>query len=177
MNCPNCGKPVIESDAFCRNCGTQLPKEQPVSASGFIGNEIPEPVTNSAPKREETWQEKYLTADGRLNRKPYILRSLFLGLISFVVSFVIVLLAGTASTEGVRIVLQLLFAVPGVMLVIRRLHDLGHSGWWCLLGLIPLVNLILGIYLLFFKGETGPNRFGPDLRYSSVYAVDTSEKE
>ena len=158
MNCPNCGKPVIESDVFCRNCGAKLSQEQLVSSNGLVGNEIPD----SLPKRKETWQEKYLTADGRLNRKPYILRSLFLGVISFVVSFVIVLLAGTASTEGVRIVLQLLFAVPGVMLVIRRLHDLGHSGWWCLLGLIPLVNLILGIYLLFFKGNTGPNRFGSD---------------
>ena len=158
MNCPRCGKPVIESDVFCRNCGAKLSQEQLVSSNGLAGNEIPD----SIPKRKETWQEKYLTADGRLNRKPYILRSLFLGVISFVVSFVIVLLAGTASTEGVRIVLQLLFAVPGVMLVIRRLHDLGHSGWWCLLGLIPLVNLILGIYLLFFKGNTGPNRFGPD---------------
>lgn len=158
MNCPHCGKPVIESDVFCRNCGAKLSQEQLVSSNRLAGNEIPD----SIPKRKETWQEKYLTADGRLNRKPYILRSLFLGVISFVVSFVIVLLAGTASTDGVRIVLQLLFAVPGVMLVIRRLHDLGHSGWWCLLGLIPLVNLILGIYLLFFKGNTGPNRFGPD---------------
>lgn len=158
MNCPHCGKPVIESDVFCRNCGAKLSQEQLVFSNGLAGNEIP----NSIPKRKETWQEKYLTADGRLNRKPYILRSLFLGVISFVVSFVIVLLAGTASAEGVGIVLQLLFAVPGVMLVIRRLHDLGHSGWWCLLGLIPLVNLILGIYLLFFKGDTGPNRFGPD---------------
>ena len=158
MNCPHCGKPVIASDVFCRNCGAKLSQEQLISSNGLAGNEIP----NSIPRRKETWQEKYLTADGRLNRKPYILRSLFLGVISFVVSFVIVLLAGTASTDGVRIVLQLLFAVPGVMLVIRRLHDLGHSGWWCLLGLIPLVNLILGIYLLFFKGETGPNRFGPD---------------
>ena len=158
MNCPHCGKPVIESDVFCRNCGAKLSQEQPVFSNGLAGNEIP----NSIPKRKETWQEKYLTADGRLNRKPYILRSLFLGVISFVVSFVIVLLAGTASAEGVGIVLQLLFAVPGVMLVIRRLHDLGHSGCWCLLGLIPLVNLILGIYLLFFKGDTGPNRFGPD---------------
>ncbi len=162
MNCSTCGKPIHEGDAFCRNCGAPLPKDQTVVATNFVRNEIPEAVANSIPKREETWQEKYLTADGRLNRKPYILRSLFLGVISFVVSFVIVLLAGTASAEGVGIVLQLLFAVPGVMLVIRRLHDLGHSGWWCLLGLIPLVNLILGIYLLFFKGDTGPNRFGPD---------------
>ena len=162
MNCPTCGKPINAGDAFCRNCGAPLPKDQAVGATSFVGNEIPEAAANSMAKREETWQEKYLTAEGRLNRKPYILRSLLLGVVSFVISFVIVLLAGPASADGVGLVLQLLFAIPGVMLVIRRLHDLGHSGWWCLLGLIPLVNLFLGIYLLFFKSQTGPNRFGPD---------------
>ena len=43
---------------------------------------------------------------------------------------------------------------------IKRLHDVDKSGWWALIMLIPLVNLCLGIYLLFAKGTEGSNRFG-----------------
>ena len=162
MNCSTCGKPINEGDAFCRNCGAPLPKDQTVGATNFVENEIPEAVANSIPKREETWQEKYLTADGRLNRKPYILRGLLLNVVGFIVAFLIGLLGGPTGTDGVSIAVQLIFGIPGVMLAIRRLHDLGRSGWWWLLVFVPIVNLFLGIYLIFFKGQTGTNRFGPD---------------
>ena len=45
---------------------------------------------------------------------------------------------------------------------VRRLHDLGHSGVWVVLICIPIVNLILLTYLIFFKGQNGGNRYGPD---------------
>ena len=48
------------------------------------------------------------------------------------------------------------------MLVIRRWHDLGKSGWFTLLLLIPLVNLIVAIYLWVKKGDEGPNQYGDD---------------
>jgi len=44
---------------------------------------------------------------------------------------------------------------------IRRLHDIDKSGWWILLLLIPIVNIIFGLYILFAKGTEGVNRFGP----------------
>ncbi len=166
MNCPSCGKPVHEGDSFCRNCGAPLPKDSPASNNGFAGNQGPDSVAHPLPKREETWQEKYLTARGRLNRKRYILRSLFLYVIAFILTFfigiLVLLLTGPGGMDGVTVVLQLLFGVLGAMLGIRRLHDLGHSGWWWLLAFVPVLNFILGIYLIFFKGETGLNRFGPD---------------
>lgn len=49
-----------------------------------------------------------------------------------------------------------------ILLLIRRLHDLGRTGWLWLLILIPLVNFALLVYVFCFKGTTGPNRFGPD---------------
>ena len=44
--------------------------------------------------------------------------------------------------------------------IVKRLHDLNKSGWLWLLGLIPLVNLIFGIYLLFGKGTADSNDYG-----------------
>ena len=41
------------------------------------------------------------------------------------------------------------------------LHDTNRSGWYLLIGLIPIVNLYL-IYLMFKEGDTGANQYGPD---------------
>lgn len=49
-----------------------------------------------------------------------------------------------------------------ILLLIRRLHDLGRTGWFWLLIWFPFVNLALLVYAFCFKGTTGPNRFGPD---------------
>lgn len=45
---------------------------------------------------------------------------------------------------------------------VKRLHDLGKSGWWVWLLLVPIVNIVLFIYLAFFKGQECDNRFGPN---------------
>ncbi len=58
------------------------------------------------------------------------------------------------------------FAVLGFSMNIRRLHDLGQSGWWILVSFLPLLSLVLTIYLLFFKGGQVPNRFGPVSNYA-----------
>jgi len=43
---------------------------------------------------------------------------------------------------------------------IRRLHDLGESGWYMLIGLIPLANLIFLFWLLLALGQNTTNKFG-----------------
>ena len=50
-------------------------------------------------------------------------------------------------------------------LIIRRLHDLNKTGWLALLILIPFIKSLFYIYILFFKGTPGPNRFGPPEPY------------
>ncbi len=45
-------------------------------------------------------------------------------------------------------------------LLIRRLHDLNHSGWFALLYFIPFANLILLLYLFCARGDAGPNTYG-----------------
>ena len=43
---------------------------------------------------------------------------------------------------------------------VRRLHDLGRSGFWWLLMLIPVVNVVLYLFIQFCPGRSGANRFG-----------------
>jgi len=46
---------------------------------------------------------------------------------------------------------------------VRRFHDRNKSGWWCLIGFVPVIG---GFWLLiengFLKGSVGPNQYGPD---------------
>jgi uncharacterized membrane protein YhaH (DUF805 family) len=58
--------------------------------------------------------------------------------------------------------------VISIMFAKRRLNDLNRSGWWFLLFLIPLVNLLFAIYILFFPGTDGDNNFGPAPAANSI---------
>ena len=46
--------------------------------------------------------------------------------------------------------------------VTRRFHDLGKSGWFTILTCIPVVNIIFGVYVAFFKGQQQDNEYGPN---------------
>lgn len=50
--------------------------------------------------------------------------------------------------------------IPGFALSIRRLHDLNKSGWWILLGLIPIVGGIILIIWYCFSSVDAGNRYG-----------------
>ena len=67
-------------------------------------------------------------------------------------------ITGYGLFSGIFLLLSL---IPNISVGVRRLHDTDRSGWWLLLGIIPLVGLVL---LVFFclNGTTGENRFGPD---------------
>jgi uncharacterized membrane protein YhaH (DUF805 family) len=57
----------------------------------------------------------------------------------------------------------LLFAYPILAAGAKRCHDRNRSGWYQLLGLIPLVNIWVTIDLGFIKGTKGDNKYGPDM--------------
>jgi uncharacterized membrane protein YhaH (DUF805 family) len=51
--------------------------------------------------------------------------------------------------------------LPSLAVGIRRLHDTNHSGWWVLIGVIPIVGWIWIIVLLAKQGDTADNTYGP----------------
>ena len=124
--------------------------------------------TPSTMSKWDSVKEKFLTWEGRLNRKPYILRSLAVGATSWVIQFIVAfILALSGASEDTILYVSSLPAlplmIPSVMLGIRRMHDTDHSGWWLLIGLVPIIGWIYSLYLLWFKkGTPGSNRFGAD---------------
>jgi uncharacterized membrane protein YhaH (DUF805 family) len=57
-----------------------------------------------------------------------------------------------------------LFSWAKLALAAKRLHDLGKSGWLCLVLFIPLFGLIAVIFLLFARGDDYDNAYGPARR-------------
>jgi uncharacterized membrane protein YhaH (DUF805 family) len=47
-----------------------------------------------------------------------------------------------------------------VAVSVRRLHDTGRSGWWLLIGLIPLIGVIVLLVFMVQEGKSEGNDFG-----------------
>ena len=105
--------------------------------------------------------DSYRFFTGRIARLNYFLSSIAMGL----VAWVLVLLFSLAFGRIVGLVALVLVYVAilflNFSLIIRRCHDLGWSGWWSLLVLVPFVNIVVGLVLLFKRGEEVQNRYGP----------------
>lgn len=63
-----------------------------------------------------------------------------------------------ASIAGYAALLAL--AIPQLAVGARRLHDVGRSGWWLLIGVIPVVGALALLALLVLRGMAGANEFG-----------------
>ena len=108
---------------------------------------------------------KYFQFSGRARRKEYWLFLLSCG-VGGIITGVLDWFLGTpvheeSGTGALTGLLILLILIPGMSLVVRRLHDTDRSGWWILLGLIPFFGLIVFVFMC-LNGTEGKNRFGPD---------------
>ncbi len=106
---------------------------------------------------------------GRIRYLAYLggIYLIFAGLVALMFAVMGVGMSGGNSDALGGIAILLLVVVYIVMFVavvtlgVRRLHDLDKSGWLWLLFLLPIVNIGMSIYILFFPGSDGANRFGP----------------
>lgn len=99
---------------------------------------------------------RYLTFGGRASRSEYWYWVLF----TFIASIVLAIIDIVLPYSVLQIVFLLATLLPGLAVMIRRLHDLDRSGWWWLILLVPAVGAILLIVWLCMNGTEGPNQFG-----------------
>jgi uncharacterized membrane protein YhaH (DUF805 family) len=110
--------------------------------------------------------KKYVTFSGRAPRSEYWYWTLF---------YVIMTLPFEIASRPVEDVSNIAFAIdvayalvaimlilPSISVGVRRLHDIDRSGWWVLIGLIPLIGWIIFFVWSVTKGTPGDNRFGPN---------------
>ncbi|MGO4772656.1 DUF805 domain-containing protein [Flavobacterium sp. W22_SRS_FK3] len=114
--------------------------------------------------------ENYANFNGRARRSEYWYFTLmqFILLISFVVVGAILgslfdsALGGLFIGYMVFCFYSLATVLPTLGVVVRRLHDVGKSGWFYFIALIPGIGAIWLLILLCTEGDSGENNYGPD---------------
>jgi len=101
---------------------------------------------------------KYATFSGRARRSEYWWFALFQALVNIVAYGI------EQQTDGGLIgnLIELALVLPALAVAVRRLHDIDRSGWWLLIGVIPVIGWIVLLIWACTQGTLGPNRFGPD---------------
>lgn len=99
--------------------------------------------------------KKYAVFSGRARRKEYWMFTLFYILIYIALMVVIGYVAGAGIGGMVVMIYSLAMLIPSIAVAIRRMHDIGRSGWWIL---FPIVNLVF----LFMDSQAGENEYGPN---------------
>lgn len=105
-----------------------------------------------------------LSPHGRFGRLSYLGWNMLMGLVA--IFFIIITSFIINKDNGLTpfIIMMVILYVPMLyftfVFAIRRLHDLNQTGWLSLLILIPAINILIAIYLVFFKGTEGNNQYG-----------------
>lgn len=118
--------------------------------------------------------QKYAVFSGRARRREYWMYALFLLIVGIVAAVLEVSLGWAAPGEGwgpLTTVLSLATFVPSLAVAVRRMHDIGRSGWWVLVGLIPLIGWIVMLVFFVQDSEPGANRFGPNPKEAGEASV------
>ena len=63
--------------------------------------------------------------------------------------------------------------IPSLAVAIRRLHDVGQSGWFALISLVPLVGGIILLVFLAKESQPQTNKWGPVPGHSSSAMEDS----
>ncbi len=138
-----------------------------------VAKQVCQDVQNELPKLKELNTDKvksafnryfvdylknsYMEFGGRVSRRQYWMFALF----SILVSIVIGIVAGIIPILSFVSVLYLLaILIPSIGLAVRRLHDIGLSGWFFLISIIPYVGMIALLLLLCLPGDAKTNAYG-----------------
>lgn len=105
--------------------------------------------------------------DGRSRRKEYWMFTLFNCLVCIVLMIPYMAFMRTGIGTFFFILLfayDLASIVPTLSCTVRRLHDIGSSGWWLLLYMIPGIGLIVLVFLM-IDSQPGTNEYGPNPKF------------
>ncbi len=181
ITCPKCSTRVaISPDGTCPSCREPLdypcaPRSdadpQPISAAPRNGDSTSESRIHAAVKSEQLVNDQpthfdllwiLLSLSGRIPRVIFWTASILVPLLCLV----IIGIANSALPDSLIVSLVgllSLFAMfwSSLAVGVKRLHDLGMSGWWILMGFFPGIGpVFMFIFAGLLRGTRGPNRFG-----------------
>ncbi|MDM1486289.1 MULTISPECIES: DUF805 domain-containing protein [Acinetobacter] len=115
-------------------------------------------------------EDSALSAAGRFGRMSFLAWNCLLSFALTLLILVIAIIAPnllvdlSSGSMGIGMILLVIIYIVAFyfsfIFTIRRLHDRNHTGWLSLLILVPVVNIILGLYLIFAPGDDRQNSYG-----------------
>lgn len=100
--------------------------------------------------------KRYFDFNGRARRQEFWMFSL----INFVILVVLAIVANMIDFPYLMNLYQLAVLLPSLGVGARRLHDTGKSGWWQLIGIVPLIGIIVLIVFWAKDSDPGDNQYG-----------------
>jgi uncharacterized membrane protein YhaH (DUF805 family) len=107
--------------------------------------------------------KQYAVFKGRARRKEYwffILFNLIASLLLTLVDFMTGSLDAELGMGLLSGLYSLAVLIPSLAVTVRRLHDTDRTGWWLLIGLIPLIGAIVLLVFMLLDSQPGDNEYG-----------------
>ncbi|MEU1405540.1 DUF805 domain-containing protein [Streptomyces sp. NPDC005728] len=105
--------------------------------------------------------KKYAVFTGRARRTEYWTFSL----VNLLIALALLVIDRPLGFDYPRSLFALAILLPSLAVSVRRLHDTGRSGWWLLIGLIPVIGPITVLVFTAIEGEPGDNTYGASPKY------------
>lgn len=167
MTCPKCDTTQAHSE-ICNNCGIVIAKFNHYQAqakqaiSTAPASPYASPTAIIAQDANEVGELNIWGIEGRIGRMRYIAWSMV-----FMFALFPALLIGALAIKAsvllgglVMTVIGIAAIIVGIQISVKRLHDIGWSGWLLLITLIPFVGSIFQLLIFVMPGSQGSNRFG-----------------
>lgn len=107
-------------------------------------------------------KDHYADFEGRARRSEYWYFALFNAIVSWGLSGISMMGEGFGFFYVISMIYSLAVMIPSIAIGVRRLHDIGKSGWYLLVILIPLAGIIWLIVLFATDSQDGENEYGPN---------------
>jgi len=165
--CPHCGQEIHPQTEACPHCGVRLEPSQNDTTTETNSTALPSVSANFSAAVRYVLTKGYVKFSGRASRNEYWYYTIFYNL-SLTLSQLLLFTLGRHlpivellyANLGLTVFFFLGFLLPNLSVFVRRLHDVGRSGWWLLLA-ITIIGAIPLLYWIFQKGSDAENQFGP----------------
>lgn len=156
---------IVAQEPACRR--PELDELLQRARQGTLSEYVTGTVKRAVREPKGWW--RFFSFQGRIGRKSFWLRVLAVN-IGFLPLLLLEVILAESNSEAagvaaglIALVMMLVALAFIIAMEIQRWHDLGYSGLMFLINLIPLIGgLVSIIWLGFFKGNKGPNKYGRD---------------
>jgi uncharacterized membrane protein YhaH (DUF805 family) len=112
--------------------------------------------------------KKYADFNGRASRAEYWMFTLISLIIYLFLYLIDKKIMPGSNVQVISSVYYLAVLLPSLAVNVRRLHDIGRSGWWSLIAVIPIIGPIVYLIWLIREGQPAANKWGPNPKMATA---------